>query len=283
MAIMTSHAPVYDHRLTWQFTFVSALLLISSLFISDIAFGLETPTMEEPFQIGERLSFQIRWSFIPAAEATLEILSPPPNSSDDSLHFVMTARTYPVVDLLYKLRERVDSITDRMVSKTLSYTKVQSGKSRRDIKVSFDWQKQTACYSNFGEAIEPVSLPSGTMDPLSSLYYIRKQIIAPGQTIERPVTDGKKVVVGKVHFIGKETIKVNGTKYETLKLEPELEHVKGVFEKSKNAKMYIWVTNDPRKLLVRLTSKVVVGSFIADLIDYRKDLSEIVDAPESNN
>ncbi|MBW2193775.1 MAG: DUF3108 domain-containing protein, partial [Deltaproteobacteria bacterium] len=80
------------------------------------------------------------------------------------------------------------------------------------------------------------------------------------------ITDGKKCVVGIARVIKKEKIKVPGGTYNTYVLEPELEHIGGVFEKSKNAKIRLWVTADERRILVKVKSKVVVGSFTGELI-----------------
>jgi hypothetical protein len=49
-------------------------------------------------------------------------------------------------------------------------------------------------------------------------------------------------------------------------LEPDLEHIGGVFEKSKNAKLMVWVTADEARIPVKVKSEVIVGSFVAELI-----------------
>jgi len=49
-------------------------------------------------------------------------------------------------------------------------------------------------------------------------------------------------------------------------VEPDLQHIGGVFEKSKDAKLKIWVTADKRRIPVKVKSKVRVGSFVAELI-----------------
>jgi hypothetical protein len=89
-----------------------------------------------------------------------------------------------------------------------------------------------------------------------------------------PVTDGKKNIIGKAKVIKRETIRVLGTRYDTFLVEPELEHVGGVFEKSKDAKLQIWVTADDRRIPVRIKSKVIVGSFVAELTSYEKGFED---------
>ena len=59
---------------------------------------------------------------------------------------------------------------------------------------------------------------------------------------------------------------MKGTDYNAFLIEPDLKDVGGVFEKSKDAKIKIWVTADHRRIPVRFESKVVVGSFVAELV-----------------
>jgi len=75
-------------------------------------------------------------------------------------------------------------------------------------------------------------------------------------------------------LLRKETIQIGEKKYETFLLEPEMQHVKGVFEKSENAKMHMWVTADQYKTPVRFKSKVFIGSFIVELVDKKNPLQQ---------
>ncbi|MFZ0484922.1 MAG: DUF3108 domain-containing protein, partial [Desulfobacterales bacterium] len=77
---------------------------------------------------------------------------------------------------------------------------------------------------------------------------------------------GKKCVIGKLSVIKRETLKLKSGTYDTYLIEPELKHIGGVFEKSKNAKIQMWVTADKRRIPVKIKSKVVVGSFVGELV-----------------
>ena len=57
--------------------------------------------------------------------------------------------------------------------------------------------------------------------------------------------------------------------YETYLVEPDLKYLGGVFKKSEDAKLQIWVTTDERRVPVRIKSKLVVGSFVAELVSYQ--------------
>jgi hypothetical protein len=66
--------------------------------------------------------------------------------------------------------------------------------------------------------------------------------------------------------VRRETIRVPAGTFDTLLIEPDLSHVGGVFEKSPDAKIQLWVSADPRRVPVKLKSKVVVGSFSGELV-----------------
>ncbi|QTA77877.1 DUF3108 [Desulfonema limicola] len=221
----------------------------------------------KPFYPGEKLTYELRWGMIPAGRATLEVLPFKIVNNIPAYHFVVTAESNDFVDIFYKVRDRIDAYADIDMTRSVLYQKKQhEGKSKRDILVNFDWENNTAIYSNFGKQLEPISLMSGTFDPLSAFYFTRFSEFEDNMLIQRPITDGKKNVIGKVKVIGKETIKSGDKEYETFLIEPELEHVKGVFEKSKNAKIQIWISADNRRIPIRIKSEVVVGSFVGELV-----------------
>jgi hypothetical protein len=219
-----------------------------------------------PFSPGEKLTFQVRWNFIPAGEAVLEVLPVETIGGVRAYHFVMTARTYAIIDLFYKVRDRIESFTDTQMTHALLYKKRNRGRRTRDVVVTFDWEKGEAQYSNRGERALPISLLPGSFDPLSIFYAFRCHELTENSQIQAPVTDGKKCVMGKATVIKREKITVLGETYDTYLVEPDLEHIGGVFQKSAHAKLKIWVTADSKQKPVKVKSKVVVGSFVAELI-----------------
>jgi len=60
---------------------------------------------------------------------------------------------------------------------------------------------------------------------------------------------------------------VGGKDYDTYLVEPDLKDVRGVFEKSRKSRLRLWITADEQRLLVKIKSKVVVGSFTGTLMN----------------
>jgi hypothetical protein len=225
---------------------------------------------ELPFHVGEKMTFQVKWLSVVAGDATIELLPQESLKGEDSNHFLFTVRTSEFVDMFYKVRDRIESYTDANMTHSLLYTESHRGKSRKNASVDFDWLKQEAQYYKKDESNKrpPVAIVPGTFDPLSVFFAFRLCDLNEKSEIILPATDGKKMVLGKVNVIKKEVIKVNGISYDTFLVEPELGDLGGVFEKSKEAKLQIWVTADNRRIPVRMKSKVAVGSFIAELTSY---------------
>lgn len=219
------------------------------------------------FEPGERLTFVLKWTIVPAGEAVLEVLPKDEIEGNDACHFVLTARTNTFVDNFFKVRDRIDGWTDISMTRSLKYRKNQhEGKTRRDVTVSFDWDEKTAQYTNKGNALDPIAIDDGTFDPLSIFYWFRMNELSVGTRVQRSVTDGKKYVIGIADVIKRETIQVPAGTFDTYLVEPDLSHVGGVFEKSPDANIQVWVSADHRRLPIKLRSKVIVGSFSGELV-----------------
>lgn len=54
--------------------------------------------------------------------------------------------------------------------------------------------------------------------------------------------------------IKRETITVAHGTYDTYLVEPGLQHIGGVFQKSKEAKLKIWVSADARRIPIKIKS-----------------------------
>ncbi len=247
----------------FNFTFAFIVALIVTFF----GFNKTIKADALPFYPGEKLTFRLTWNFIPAGTAILEVLPMENINGVKYHHFVMTTKTNSFVDRIYKVRNRIDSYTDQDITRTVLYKKNElEGDKRSNTVVTFNWKDKEAQYSNFGKQKTPVPILPGTFDPFSIFYYVRLLDLEEDLEIIRPVTDGKRCVIGKAKIIKKTTVTLDAKKHEAYLIEPELKNIRGVFAKDKNAKIRLWVTADQRQIPIKIKSKIKIGSFTGVLI-----------------
>lgn len=219
-----------------------------------------------PFFEGEQLVYQIRWEEIDAGVATLDVLAATEIDKQSCRHFSLKVQTSPLVDVFYQIRDKFDAYTNLAFDRSMRYTRKEAGSEQRDILVQFDWKQGVARYTNFNAARKPIPIPPGTFDPLAAFYKLRCMDLGSKKEIKFPITDGKKCFMGQAKVLGQETITCFNTTYDTYVIEPELIHFGGVFEKSDNPNLRLWITRDDRRLPVRIQAQVIVGSIIGELV-----------------
>jgi hypothetical protein len=245
-------------------TFLLTSITVFLVFVSPVS-----GTKQNEPNLREKMTFEIRWGLVSAGQATLEYFTEEEFNGAPVNHYLYTAKTSKFVDLFYKVRDRIDSYTDPDLTYSIFYNKIHRGKSKKDVIVTFDRDKNSVQCSINGNSINPLPMPSNAFDPLSIFYVFRNKLSDKKDNLEVRITDGKSCITAQAKIVKRESIKVDGQRYDTILVVPEIEGVRGVFKKSKNAKLKIWVTDDHRRIPVRIKSKVAVGSFVADLVEYK--------------
>jgi len=224
---------------------------------------------ELPFKPGEIFVYDLSWGVIPAGQAELRVLPMAEVNGIPAWHFQLLIKSNDFIDAFYKVRDRIDAYAALSLKESLLYRQSQrEGTTRREVEVKFDPVSSHAVFANFGDAMSPIDIAAGTLDPLTALYFIRSQPLSESLEIARPITDGKRNVKGVVRVMKREEIRLNDKLYDTFQIEPDLRGVRGVFEKSKKSRMTLWVTADEKRMVVKISSKVVIGSFVGILVEH---------------
>lgn len=226
----------------------------------------DEPEAGPPFVPGERLSYQIKWGVFPVGSAVMEV--GPPVDLNGALcdQLVFSVRTNSFADKFYKVRTRAVSLVAPGFARTLRYRKSQrEGKTNREVLVEYDYDRLLATYSNHGKPEKETVIPAQTFDPLAIAFLFRLQRPQPGEVRKLPTCDGRKFLEVEVKVGERETVRTPAGKYETLPVLPAMENLSGVFKKSPDGLLRVWYSDDHRRVPVKISSKVVVGSFTAKL------------------
>lgn len=245
------------------------LCLAALLLLAALAAAPRPARADMPFGPGEKLSYDLFWTFIPAGSATLETLDVEQLEGRPALHFRALAQSAPFVDKFYKVRDSLEAWTDTGVTRALLYKKDQSeGDYVRHYLVRFDKNGNVAYRYSKGALKNAVIIPFGTFDPLSMLFLFRTKSLYVGMEFAAPVTDGEKCVTGTAKVVRRERITTKAGQFDTFLVEPDVRNIGGVFRKSPDATLQVWITDDARRIPVRVKSKVVVGHFSMELTGY---------------
>ncbi len=223
-------------------------------------------TVNHAFAPGEKLTFSISWStIIEAGIATMEVKAGKTADGRPTYELLSNTHSVGVLELVFPVRETVQSIVDAEGLYSLEFhLKESQGKRKRQRDMLFDQANHTVSESVNNNRPETFSVPPAVQDAFSSLYYVRTRTdLVPGKTIMVDVHEGGKNWAVEVQVLGREKIKTPAGEFNTIKVGtyPKYE---GVF--THKGEIYIWFTDDARKIPVLMKSIISIGSIVATLM-----------------
>ncbi len=206
-----------------------------------------------PFTVGEKLTFAVRYEFVKAGEATMEVREKVEcGNGGECFRLVSTARSTMPFSLFFEVEDVVESYMDAEELYSWRYEKhLKEGNHRASEIVVFDQDRHTATYPN-GTVIE---VPERVQDVLSSLYYIRTIELEVGKSIFMDNHADEKNYPLEVKVLRIEKVKVPAGTYECFVLEPILK-ASGIFQHK--GRLTVWLSTDPSHIPVMMKSKANV-------------------------
>lgn len=216
------------------------------------------------FKEGEKLTFDVKYGFVTAGVATMQIPAIKRISGREAYHVTFEVNTVPSFDIFYKVRDRYETYLDKEGLFPWRFEQhIREGKYSRDFAAFFDQRKGKAKTSE-GE----YDIPKYVHDIVSAFYFARTldySNLKIGEAIYLQNFYKDKVYDLNVRYHGKETIKVPAGEFDCIIVEPLVQEG-GLFKSEGN--IIVWLTDDDIKMPVRVKTKVIVGAIDADLTDY---------------
>ncbi len=217
------------------------------------------------FRIPEVLTYDLTWAGIKAGEASLEI-----RQSGDDIYITSIARSVKWVSVFYTVNDIVESRLQRSdrepgIGQPVNYRlNIREGKSRKNKEVIFHRSAMKAIYlDHLEKERKEFEIPSFILDPLSSFYFLRTQNLEVGKSVYVTVFDSKKVWNVEVQVLRKERVGVPAGEFNAIVVKPLMQS-EGIFYRK--GEIYIWLTDDEKRVPVMLKTKVKIGSVNALLV-----------------
>jgi hypothetical protein len=241
----------------------------SAVFLA-IALGLCTaltvmPRCASAFPIPERLEFEISYTGITAGRAVQEV-----TLEGNEVRIVSTAKSADWLKVFFPVDDRIESV---LISGAppfyigvprLYRERIREGWTRFQKDAVFDRQKLEVNTKDLLKNSETTkSITKQTYDSLSSFFYFRSIPLQVGASYYIDIFDCKKLWNTEVQVLRREVIETPLGRFSTVVIKPLLSS-EGIF--ARTGDMYIWLTDDDRRIPVRMKSKVRVGSITVTLV-----------------
>lgn len=216
--------------------------------------------MAVPFGVGEKLDYQVKFGSLSVGRGSMEVVGVDEIRGRSAWHTVFRVKGGT---FFYKVDDRFESWVDVTNFASLRHRQ-QIDEGRRERERVFEIYPDRETYVEDAKQEKPsVKEP---LDDGSFLYFIRTVPLEVGQTYEfhryfRPDRNPVKITV-----VRKEKVKVPAGTFDAVVVRPSIK-TKGIF--SENGHAEVWLSDDDKRIMLQMKSKLSFGSLNLYLKSYR--------------
>lgn len=241
------------------------LLALAASVATQPAVAQTSTGLRAPFHPGESMEYTVKYGVVPAGTLEIRIEEFDTFEGRPAYHFVFTAESNQAISYVYDINSVEESWFDAHEFYSLRYKRRSTENDRtREKEYAFDHDQNVRIEPD-GD-VEPTS--PRAVDQVAMFYYVRLLPLEPGTKFvlrnqadpdDNPLT---------LTVLKKERVKVPAGTYDTYVLDLDVKTDGGLFKKGGENR--IWVTTDPLHVPIRISSKIGLGSFQAELVDYAR-------------
>lgn len=223
------------------------------------------------FGLGERLIFDVGYGFFHAGEAVMTVAAIETLFSRPCYRVTFDVKSTGVFSFLYKVHDHYESYMDVAGLFPWKFEQhIQEGGYRRDFSAVFDQYHEKAITSE-----KEYDIPEYVHDVVSALYFVRTLDFTgkrPGARTHLQNFFQDKTYPLDVKYLGRQTVEVEAGTFDCVIIEPLVKEG-GLFKSE--GRIIVWFTDDDRKIPVKVSTKVLIGSIDAELKEYSGILGTI--------
>jgi len=221
------------------------------------------------FPSKETLSYNIEWRLINAGEAQLELV--PQRSGDKTIwQSKLHIESAGMVSKLYKLDDHYSTNMEGQFCTTSTDLDAIERSRHHGTKVVYDTAHGKATYverdllKNSVFKTGEVDIPGCVSDIIAGMYKLRSLKLAPGQSTQVALSDGKKTVSARIEAQQREQIKTKAGTFNTIRYEAFV--FNGALY-ARKAQLLIWLSDDVRQMPVQIRARMSfpIGSITLEL------------------
>ena len=195
--------------------------------------------------VTERLSYTVEWRLIHAGNAVIESGPSSAGVKLDSAGLVST---------LYKIQDAYRVQFDAPFCATSSLMDAREGSRHRETSITFDRNRNRAALlekdviRNAVVSKTDIQIPNCVHDVIGGLLRLRRTKVDIGQTIQLPISDGRRSAAVKVEAQEREQVKTPAGTFRAVRYEVSV--LNGVVY-SRTGRVFVWLTDDDRRVPIQ--------------------------------
>ena len=211
----------------------------------------------------EKLIYDINFRIFSAGEATFESHIDSINN-EEVYKIVSKTISNKFLDRFYKLRDQIDIWIDKDNYSLLKINKkIKEGSYKRNFSAIIDQQQSLAIYKN-----KTKKVPKIVFDPLAAIYYYRTLNLKKNNQYDFFTFDEGKLKEITLKVTDTENIKTPLGRFQCFVLKPFSKNGKKLFKN--NGQMTIWISNDEKRLPIKIEQNTSIGKLVLNLRKYSK-------------
>lgn len=216
-----------------------------------------------PFKVGETLTFDVSLaSYMVAGTAITSVRERRVGDGAAPAYYIVAeGRPLPLLSRLYSLYYKMDTLLDAATLLPRRMTLYsEEGSQTRLGTTRFDRVARKAFFERSGTATvkADVSVPPQVQDGLSALYAIRASSFTAGTRLSYPIIDEGSVYTVSMQATNTERVRVPLGEINAWKLGVQIVDAQG---DPVATNVGLWISNDARRLPVKMQADLPVGSF----------------------
>jgi hypothetical protein len=223
-----------------------------------------------PFKVGETLLYDVSWSLLVVAGTATATVKEKRQSGDSTVYaMVAEGRPIPLVARLYPLLYRMDTLLDSYT--LLSHRGSLYAEEAREKKTAttiFDRPRSRVAFELTSDTTTSTEypVPPTTQDGIAAFYLLRARGVSPGERFSIPIADSGTLFNAQFEVGALEQIRVPFGTMPAWNVRLTLTDAEGnLFWK----RTELWMSNDARRLPLKLQAELPVGHFVLALKDVR--------------
>jgi hypothetical protein len=221
-----------------------------------------------PFEEPEKVVYRATWVGIPVAEA--RIISTPVWQDGKKFYAAQVkAKTLPYLDLFFRMRDTIQSVIDADTLKPHRFVYKQEENDKTSSTTAL-YNPVTGKWTLNVEEKKRVKRDeldfTDTLDPIAASYLVRSLDFKVGDQFGFMVfVGGKRRYPLTLKVLRQEMIAVGGHVFDAYKIISRVELPGNKNKPTEFREAQVWLSSDKRRILLRATSQVLLGSFTIEM------------------